>query len=129
LRLHQHHGRLVAVLGLAADVAHRLVDQDGDLLALLLLGLAVDLDARVRGHGLAHHGGRAVHAHPAARDPVVGLAARAQAQLGHALVQAHSGRRRSGCGRRRGGLGNADGSARGFGAGAGFEGVLHGLGT
>ena len=37
-RLHQRDGGRVAVLGLAADVAHRLVQQDGHLLRLLALG-------------------------------------------------------------------------------------------
>ncbi len=45
-RLHQRHRRLVAVLGLPADIAHRLVQQDGDLLLLLAAGARVDLDAR-----------------------------------------------------------------------------------
>ena len=36
LRLDQHHGRRVAVLGLARDVADRLVEQDRHLLALML---------------------------------------------------------------------------------------------
>jgi hypothetical protein len=35
----------MAVLGLAADIAHGLVQQDGDLLLLAVLGGAVDLDA------------------------------------------------------------------------------------
>ena len=34
--LHQRDGRLVAVFRLAADIAHRLVNQDGHLLLLVL---------------------------------------------------------------------------------------------
>ena len=37
LRLHEHIGRLVAILSLPADIAHRLVDQHRDLLCLLNL--------------------------------------------------------------------------------------------
>ena len=89
--LHQHHGRLVAVLGLAAHVAHGLVQQDGDLLALLAARLGIDLDARVGPHLQAHRRDGAVDLDPALGDPVVGLAARAQAEFGHALVQAGGG--------------------------------------
>src|SRR5256885_9667776 len=52
----QDHGGLVPVLGLAADIAHGLVDQDGDLLVLALARLALDGDAVGRHHVLAHHG-------------------------------------------------------------------------
>ena len=45
--LHQHHGRLVAVLGLPAHVTDRLVQQDRDLLALLAPRLRIHLDACV----------------------------------------------------------------------------------
>ena len=41
LRLDQRDGGLVAVFGLAADVTDRLVDQNGDLLALLMLGYTI----------------------------------------------------------------------------------------
>jgi hypothetical protein len=82
---------LVAVLGLAADEADRLVEQDGDLLLLLALGGGVHGDAHIRRHLHAHAGHLAIYAHPAALDPGIGLAAGAQAQLGHALVQARGG--------------------------------------
>jgi hypothetical protein len=85
----QRDRRLVPVLGLAADVAHGLVQQDGDALGLRGVGAAVHGDLVLRRHLQPHHGHLAVHAHPAALDPFVGLAARAQAQLGQALVQPH----------------------------------------
>ena len=91
--VHQHHRRLVAVFGLAADVADRLVQQDRHLALLLAVRFGVDVDARVGPDLQAHHGELAVHAHPALGDPVVGLAARAQAQRGHSLVQAGGGNR------------------------------------
>ena len=47
LRADQHDGGLVAVLGLAGDIAHWLVQQDGDLSALVLACGAIDLDARI----------------------------------------------------------------------------------
>jgi hypothetical protein len=99
LRLHQHHRRLVPVFGLAADVTDRFVNQDSDLLALLMLGLLRHLDAVRRRYGLTHLSRLAVDAHPAPLNPVIGLTARAHAQLGHALVQPHgaaSGGRRAG---------------------------------
>ena len=91
--MHQHHGGLMTVFSLAADVADRLVDQDRDLLALLLLGLPVDFNARIGGHGLAHDGGLAIDTNPALFNPRISLAARAQAKLGHAFIQADGGRR------------------------------------
>ena len=48
-RTDQHARRLVAVLGLARDVADRLVEEDRDLLALVLARRRIDLDARRRG--------------------------------------------------------------------------------
>ncbi len=76
--LHQHHGRLVPVLGLAADVAHRLVEQDGDLLRLL----AARLGGRPRCARPAPPAAPITAGAPLTRtqplrDPVVGLAARA----------------------------------------------------
>ena len=79
----------VAIFGLAAHIAHWLVQQDRHLAGLLVARLGQHLDLDVRQHRHAHLGGLAVDQHPAARDPGVGLAARAQAELGHALVQAH----------------------------------------
>jgi hypothetical protein len=64
--LHQHHRGLVAILGLAADVAHRLVQQDGHLL-LLLAGGRLSTSMRAVGADLqSHRRDGAVHAHPAA---------------------------------------------------------------
>ena len=56
-----------------------------------VIGQPVAINARMDGDRLAHHRRRAIDAHPAARNPVVGLAARAHAQLGHAFVQAYRG--------------------------------------
>jgi len=87
--LDEHHRGLVAIFRLAADVAHGLVQQDGDALRLRGLGLALHRHAVLRRHLGAHGGHLAVHAHPAALDPLIRLAARAQAHVGQALVQAH----------------------------------------
>ena len=92
--LHQHDRRLMAVLGLAADVADRLVQQDGDLPALLALGPGIDLDARIRPDLQPHHGDLAIDPHPALGDPIVRFASRAQPQFGHAFVQSAGGGRR-----------------------------------
>src|SRR5690606_13050073 len=77
------------VLGLAADVADRLVDEDGDALALFGRGLALDAYA-LRGQDLGAEFGDhlAIDTDPAARDPFVGFAARAQAQFCHAIGEA-----------------------------------------
>ncbi len=72
--LDQHRGGLVAVFGLAGDIADGLVQQDGDLLGLLLAGGGVHLDTGLGAHALAQHGQLAVHAHPAGGDPFIGLA-------------------------------------------------------
>ena len=87
----QHARRLVAVLGLSADVADRLVDQDRDELRLLVTRARVDRDLLPRHDAraqLAHD--PAVDADPAARDPLVGLAPRRQAELAHPLRQAQA---------------------------------------
>ena len=86
--LHERDGGLVPVLRLAADVAHRLVQQDGDLLRLLAAGARVDLDAVLRADLQAHGRDGAVDLDPALLDPRVGLAARTQAEVGHAFVEA-----------------------------------------
>ena len=86
--LDQRGGRLVAILCLAADIADRLVDEDGDLARLLTPRAPIDLDAVGIGDLHADGGNLAVDPHPALRDPFVGLAARTQAELRHALVQA-----------------------------------------
>jgi hypothetical protein len=43
----QHDGGFVAVFSLARDVTDRLVEQDGDLSALVLARRPIDFDARV----------------------------------------------------------------------------------
>ena len=91
---HQHQRGFVAVFRLAADVADRLVQQHGDALRLLRARLLVDADLLARQHARAEFGDDlAVDTHPAACDPLVGLAARGQAQFAHALGQAHAARR------------------------------------
>ena len=94
------------IFSLTADVTDGFVDEDGDLLLLLLLSSAVNLNARIGGHRLAHHRGLAIDAHPALLNPGISLPPRAQAQLGHALVQANGQRRTVWVG----GFGDADGS-------------------
>jgi hypothetical protein len=47
LRADQDDGGFVAVFGLAGDIAHRLVQQDGDLSALVFTCGQVDLDVCV----------------------------------------------------------------------------------
>ena len=98
-RLDEHSRALVSVFGLTADITHRLMQQDGDALFLLVARLRRDFDDGVGRHRLPHVGRLAVDAHPTPRDPFVGLAARAQAQLGHAFVQAHAFARRARRGR------------------------------
>ena len=87
--LHQRDGRFVAVLGLAAHQAQGLIDQDGDQVGLLALGLLVDLNAHIGQHLHAHLGYFAIHFDPAFANPLIGFAARGHSQLGHTLVQAH----------------------------------------
>ena len=91
LRLDQVDGGGVAVFGLAADKAHGFVQDDGDLFVLLAPREFVHLDAVQGADRFAQHRHLAIHLDPALGDPVVGLAARAQAEFGHAFVQ-------SGCG-------------------------------
>ena len=90
-RVDQRHGRRVAVLCLAAHIAHGLVQQDGDALVLKTLRDLVHVDAVGGQHLHAHFRHLAIDLDPALGNPVVGLAPRAQAQLGHALVQARCG--------------------------------------
>jgi hypothetical protein len=88
-RLDQRDGRLVAVLGLAADVAHRLVDQHRDALRLLL-------GAAWRSTVIFWCGSTLLPSSETTwpstrtqpRDPFVGFAARAQAEFGHAFGEA-----------------------------------------
>ena len=77
---------LVPVFSLAADVADGLVDQNRDLQALLLLGLAVNVNACIQCHRLAHHSWRAINPYPTTLNPGISLTPGAQAQLSHALV-------------------------------------------
>jgi hypothetical protein len=116
LRGEQRHGGFMPVLGLAADVPDRLVQQDGDLRGLLALGFFVHLDAVGWFHLQPHGGDLPIDLDPALGDPVVGLAARAQAALGHAFVQAdgvggpgHPRERAGRCGRTPDGAGGVGG--------------------
>jgi len=89
LGLDEGDRRRIAILGLAADIADRLVDQDGHALGLLGGGLALDRDALAGQHLAAQlRDDLAVHPHPAAGDPFIGFAARAQAQFGHTFGEA-----------------------------------------
>ncbi len=76
---HQHARRFVAVFGLAADVADRLVEQDRHPLRLLGACPRVDVDARSGPTRWPSTASFAVHTHPAGGDPVVGFAARRDA--------------------------------------------------
>ena len=104
LRLHQDDGWLVPVLGLAADQTQRLVDEHRHLVRLLSLRLLGDLDLDIGFDLHAHGGHNTIHLDPALADPFIGLAARRQAQFGHALVQAQGA-----VGAQRGGVGLANG--------------------
>ena len=101
---YQGGGALVAVFGLATDVANGLVQQDGDLLLLLPVGGSVDVDAVRLSYALACAGGQLIDENPAAGYPLVGFAPRAKPQVGHAFVQACAGAGQSGavCGDSRG---------------------------
>ena len=79
--------RFVAVFGLTADIAHGLVQQNGDLFVLLSSRQRIDIDAVQGADRLAQHSGFAIHPHPALGDPVVGFTARAHAEFGHAFIQ------------------------------------------
>src|SRR5207344_2625655 len=72
---------------------------------LMAMRLFVDLDAVGRRDLDAHRRNVAVDLDPALLDPCIGLAARAQAQFGHALVEAHGA---GGCGGSGVGHGGAD---------------------
>ncbi len=87
----QSYGRLVPVFGLAADIAHGLVDQNRDLIGLLAFGNTVGFNF-VCGQNLLPHGRHhTIDFDPAIGHPVVRLAARTHAQFCHAFVQAGSG--------------------------------------
>ena len=115
-RVDQGDGGFVPVFGLAAHIAHGLVQKNSHLPVLLLFGGFVDGDAVRQRDLLAHAGGQAVDHHPALLDPGVGFAPRAHAQLGHAFVQAR-------------GAAGGSGVAFAFGAGGAFEsrGLGHGV--
>ena len=72
--VYQGGSALVAVFGLATDVAHGLVQQDGDLLLLLPVGGSVDVDAVRISHALACAGRQLIDEDPAAGNPLVGFA-------------------------------------------------------
>jgi hypothetical protein len=103
LRGEQRHGGLMAVLGLAADVPMGLLSRMVTCVAcwpsafLSISMRSARLDLQPHGRDLA------IDLDPALGNPVVGLAARAQAALGHALVQADRvggpGHAREGAGR------------------------------
>ena len=98
-RVDERHCRLMPVFGLARHIAHGLVQHDGDLVGLLALRRTLDRDRVLQRDPDAHFRGLAVHIDPAAGNPVIGLAARAQTQLGQALVQARCARLCCGRGR------------------------------
>jgi hypothetical protein len=81
----QHCGARIAILGLAADIADRLVQQDRHAASLFSLRRRIDLDALVRVDALPEYGWNAIDPDPAGRDPLIGLAPRRQAALGHHL--------------------------------------------
>src|SRR5665213_2746770 len=82
----QRHRRRVTILGLAGDVADRLVQQDGHELALVVRRRPIDVDARVRRHAHAERGDDvAIDLHPSVLDPIVGFASRAKPELAHAF--------------------------------------------
>src|SRR5450830_220204 len=86
----QCHCRLVAVFGLAADKAHRFVDEDGDALRLFGGGLAFHADALVgQDLGAEHVDYLAIDADPAFFYPFVSLPALAEAEFGHAFGEAY----------------------------------------
>ena len=82
-------GGALLVLGLVVPVV--------GMLAMLVARLGQHLHVGVGRHGHAHDSGFAVDQHPAALDPFVGLAARAQAHVGQAFVETNSIGARRGC--------------------------------
>ena len=70
----QRHGRRVAVLGLTADIADRLVQQDRHALRLRASSPPHRCRCDRLPHTLAEHRRLAVDAHPAGGDPGVGFA-------------------------------------------------------
>jgi hypothetical protein len=75
--------------GWPEHVAHGLVEDDRHELALLAGGGGIHFDPRIRRNAHAERVQHlAVHLDPAVLDPLVGLAARAKPELGHAFRKA-----------------------------------------
>jgi hypothetical protein len=75
VRTDQGDRRRMPVFRLGGDIAHGLVQQDGDALALVFARGVVDIDSaggrHSRSEGVGHH---AINAHPAVGNPLVGFA-------------------------------------------------------
>src|SRR5258706_12391566 len=90
----ERHRGLVAVLGLSRHKTDRLVEQFAAALLLLARRVPVNLDLLVGQDPRAELvDDGPVDPHPSLGDPLVGLAPRAEAELGHALRQAQGLRR------------------------------------
>jgi len=87
LRINQRHRRAVAVLGLAAHITHRLVQQDRHLVLLPGTRCLPHLHHIARHHLLPHLHRLAVDPHPALGNPVIRLAPRTHARARQMLVQ------------------------------------------
>jgi hypothetical protein len=87
LRIDQRHCRTVAVLGLAAHITHRLVQQDRHLVLLQGTRCLPYLHHITRHHLLPHLHRPAVDPHPATGNPVIRLAPRAHPRARQMLVQ------------------------------------------
>jgi hypothetical protein len=89
LRPDQYDRGFVTIFRLTGDVAHGLVQQDGDLFALVLARGGVYLDTGIgryaRAQGVDDH---PIHRDPTTGDPALGFASGAQAQFAHALGEA-----------------------------------------
>ena len=92
------NGTITKDIGLAESIAIPL----SLILLLFVFGRLVHRDAVGRRDLHAHAGHLAVDPDPALLDPGVGLTARAQAEIGHALVQARRAHGFGRCGARRG---------------------------
>ena len=83
-RFDQFHGRAITQLGQVGNVADGFVEQYGDTRLLFRLRLPRERDGLIGEYActqLCHW--NAIHHHPALLDIAVGLAARADALLGH----------------------------------------------
>jgi hypothetical protein len=78
----------MSVFGLAAHIAHGLVQQNSDLCVLVAFGAWVNFHAVCGAYFHAHFGWPTVDQDPALLNPRVGFAARTQTEFGHAFVQA-----------------------------------------